>query len=76
VHKVSIKFRPIFHVGYAMPDMDKALDNWARVMGVGPFFVERHVTGNDEEYGRRLERPRAESLLNRRCIKRCMMGRS
>jgi len=47
---VSIKFGPIFHVGYAVPDMDKALAYWTGVMGVGPFFLERHVTGDDEEY--------------------------
>jgi methylmalonyl-CoA/ethylmalonyl-CoA epimerase len=47
---MSIKFGPIFHVGYAVPDMDKAIDYWTKVMGVGPFFLERHITGNDEEY--------------------------
>jgi len=47
---MSIKFDPIFHVGYAVPDMGKALDYWTKVMGVGPFFLERHITGNDEEY--------------------------
>jgi catechol 2,3-dioxygenase-like lactoylglutathione lyase family enzyme len=47
---MSIKFGPIFHVGYAVPDMDKALDYWTRIMGVGPFFLERHITGNNEEY--------------------------
>lgn len=30
--------------------MDKALDYWTKVMGVGPFFLERHITGNNEEY--------------------------
>jgi catechol 2,3-dioxygenase-like lactoylglutathione lyase family enzyme len=47
---MSFKFGPIFHVGYAVPDLDKALAYWTEVMGVGPFFIERHVTGDDEEY--------------------------
>ena len=47
---MSIKFGPIFHVGYAVPVMDRALDYWTNVLGVGPFFVERHVTGRDEAY--------------------------
>ena len=47
---MSIKFGPIFHIGYAVPDMDKALAYWTQVMGVGPFFLERHVTGDNEEY--------------------------
>ena len=47
---MSIKFGPIFHVGYAVPDMDKALAYWTRVMGVGPFFLERHITGSSPEY--------------------------
>jgi catechol 2,3-dioxygenase-like lactoylglutathione lyase family enzyme len=47
---MSFKFGPIFHVGYAVPDMDKALAYWTGVMGVGPFFIERHITGDDEEY--------------------------
>ena len=47
---MSIKFGPIFHVGYAVPVMDKALDYWTNVLGVGPFFLERHITGRDEAY--------------------------
>ena len=50
--RMSMKFGPIFHVGYAVPDLDKALAYWTDVMGVGPFFLERHVTGRDEEYTR------------------------
>src|SRR3954463_14598607 len=41
---MSIKFGPIFHIGYAVPDMDRALAYWTGVMGVGPFFLERHLT--------------------------------
>ena len=47
---MSIKFGPIFHVGYAVPDMAKALAYWTEVMGVGPFFLDRLVTGQNEEY--------------------------
>jgi len=47
---MSIKFGPIFHVGYAVPDLDKAMTYMTQVMGIGPFFLERHVTGDDEQY--------------------------
>lgn len=47
---MSIKFGPIFHVGYAVPDLDKTMDYMTKVMGIGPFFLERHVTGDDEQY--------------------------
>ena len=44
---MSIKFGPNFHVGCAVPDMAKALTYGPEVMGVGPFFLERHVTGQN-----------------------------
>jgi hypothetical protein len=47
---MSIKFGPIFHLGYAVPDLDKTIDYMSRVMGIGPFFIERHVTGDNEQY--------------------------
>ena len=39
---MSRKFGPIFHLGYVVPDLDKAMLYWLDVMGVGPFFVEMH----------------------------------
>jgi glyoxalase/bleomycin resistance protein/dioxygenase superfamily protein len=39
---MSRKFGPIFHMGYVVPDLDKAMQYWLDVMGVGPFFVETH----------------------------------
>lgn len=47
---MSIKFGPIFHVGYAVPDIDKTLEYMTKKMGIGPFFLERHTTGEDEAY--------------------------
>lgn len=47
---MSIKFGPIFHIGYAVPDLDKTMDYMTRTMGIGPFFLERHVTGENEQY--------------------------
>jgi len=40
---MSRKFGPIFHMGYVVPKLEPALDYWTQVMGVGPFFLERHI---------------------------------
>jgi len=47
---MSIRFGPIFHVGYAVPDIDSAMAYMTRTMGIGPFFLERHTTGDNEAY--------------------------
>jgi len=39
---MSRKFGPIFHMGYVVPDLEKAMHYWLDVMGIGPFFVETH----------------------------------
>ena len=36
-------FGRIMQMGYVVPDLDAAIDHWAGVMGVGPFFVSRRV---------------------------------
>ena len=36
-------FGTIMQLGYVVDDMDAAVDHWARIMGVGPFFVSSRV---------------------------------
>ena len=36
-------FGEICQLGYVVPDLDAAVDHWARVFGVGPFFVSSRV---------------------------------
>jgi catechol 2,3-dioxygenase-like lactoylglutathione lyase family enzyme len=33
----------IMQIAYVVEDLDKAVDHWAKVLGVGPFFIRRHV---------------------------------
>lgn len=33
----------LMQVAYVVEDLDAAIDNWAKVSGVGPFFLRRHV---------------------------------
>lgn len=35
------RFESIFQVAYVVADIDAAVTHWARVLGVGPFFVVR-----------------------------------
>ncbi|MCL7466127.1 VOC family protein [Phaeovulum sp. NW3] len=36
-------FGDVMQLGYVVDDMDRAIDHWARVLGVGPFFVANRV---------------------------------
>lgn len=36
-------FGPIFQSGYVVDDCDAAARHWAETLGVGPFFVLRHI---------------------------------
>lgn len=36
-------FGDIMQLGYVVTDMDQAIDHWAEVLGVGPFFVSSRV---------------------------------
>lgn len=41
---MSRLFGSIRQLGYVVRDLDRALRYWTQTMGVGPFFVQRHVT--------------------------------
>jgi len=43
-------FGPVLQNGYVVDDLDRALDHWINVMGVGPFFVLPHVKMVDPVY--------------------------
>ncbi len=43
-------FGPIMQISYLVRDVDAAMDHWAKVMGVGPFFVLDHVEYEDFFY--------------------------
>ena len=40
---MSRHFGPIMQNGFAVHDWQQAADHWVNVMGVGPFFVMRHI---------------------------------
>lgn len=37
------RFPPLRQNAFVVPDLEAALDQWTRVMNVGPFFVYEHV---------------------------------
>jgi catechol 2,3-dioxygenase-like lactoylglutathione lyase family enzyme len=43
-------FGPIMQNGYIVDDLDRALDHWVKVMGVGPFYVMPTVRMVDPMY--------------------------
>jgi hypothetical protein len=47
---MSRLFGPIRQLGYVVRDLDRALQYWTQTMGVGPFFVQRHVTFEEYRY--------------------------
>lgn len=47
---MTAPFGRIMQLGYAVPDLDAAVDHWARVMGVGPFFVAGQVPYAEVHY--------------------------
>lgn len=36
--------RPVHHVGFHVPDLRAAIDNWVTVYRAGPFYVLERVT--------------------------------
>ena len=40
---MTARFGEIVQMGYVVPDLDAAVDHWATVLGVGPFFVASKV---------------------------------
>lgn len=43
-------FGEIRQLGYVVPDMDAAIEHWASVMGVGPFYVTSRVPYAEVSY--------------------------
>lgn len=43
-------FGEICQLGYVVPDLDAAVDHWARVFGVGPFYVSARVPYAEVHY--------------------------
>ncbi|GKY89590.1 VOC family protein [Sinisalibacter aestuarii] len=43
-------FGKIMQLGYVVVDVDAAIDHWAGVLGVGPFFVSRRVPYAEVSY--------------------------
>lgn len=37
------RFGPVMQNGFVVEDLDRALDHWTRVVGVGPFFVIERI---------------------------------
>lgn len=37
------RFGPIVQMGYLVPDIERAIDHWTRMLGVGPFFLIEHT---------------------------------
>jgi hypothetical protein len=40
----------IMQVAYVVEDIDQAIEHWVRTLGVGPFFVARHVAYKEFSY--------------------------
>jgi hypothetical protein len=40
----------IMQIAYVVDDLDQAIDHWTCKLGVGPFFVRRHVEYQDFSY--------------------------
>ncbi len=37
------RFGPIMQNGYVVRDLDRAMQHWTQVAGIGPFFVLEHI---------------------------------
>lgn len=58
-------FGEIRQVAYIVPDIEAAMDHWARVMGVGPWYYNPHVPIRNYHYrGQRHEPQNAVALAN------------
>lgn len=40
---MSRKFGVIRQIAFVVRDIDKAMDYWTQTLGVGPFFIKRHI---------------------------------
>jgi methylmalonyl-CoA/ethylmalonyl-CoA epimerase len=40
----SVLRRPLHHIGFIVPDLDRAIGQWVSIYGAGPFFKLEHVT--------------------------------
>ncbi len=47
---MTARFGEIVQMGYVVPDLDAAVDHWATVLGVGPFFVASKVPYAEVHY--------------------------
>ena len=47
----------IMQIAYVVEDLDSAVEHWARRLGVGPFFVRRHVVFREFLYRGRPSAP-------------------
>jgi catechol 2,3-dioxygenase-like lactoylglutathione lyase family enzyme len=43
--------RPVHHIGFNVPDLRAAIDNWVTVYGAGPFYVNEHVAYDESTSG-------------------------
>ena len=47
---MSQVFGDIRQLAFIVKDIDSAMDYWARVLGIGPFFIKREIQFKDYEY--------------------------
>ncbi len=43
MNEMTPLFPPVMQNAFVVPDLERALDHWTRVMGVGPFFLFEHI---------------------------------
>lgn len=48
--RVTARFGEIVQLGYVVSDLDAAVDHWANILGVGPFFVASKVPYAEVQY--------------------------
>jgi hypothetical protein len=47
---VSRLFGEIRQIAFVVEDIDRAMDYWSNVLGIGPFFIKRHLSLVDFTY--------------------------
>ena len=47
---MSRTFGPIFQIGYVVKDIDKAIEHFTKVLGIGPFFLGRRTDFTEFSY--------------------------
>jgi methylmalonyl-CoA/ethylmalonyl-CoA epimerase len=50
---------PVYHVGYVVPDIERAIEHWARSAGAGPFFLFKDFTFERPNYRGKSVGPKA-----------------